>query len=285
MRKLNAAVERFCAKHPKFGIANLMRYIVFGTVIVYVLYFITQGTALTYLAFNPVLFLHGQVWRIVSFLFVPNTYGPIWLLIELYFYYFVGNALERQWGKGKFTTFYLSGAVLTIIVTLIVYFATGHSVSIGGTYYINMSMFFAFASLYPDYPVLLFFVLPIRMKWLAWADLVMFGIAIVMGAMSGSLISILLPLVAIGNYLLFFGADLWEVLTTRLRFRKGQRGRRPPKLHQAAQKISQEKGYLHKCTICGRTDSDNPGLEFRYCSKCSGYRCYCIDHINNHTHF
>ncbi len=284
MHKLNTAVERFCAKHPKFGISNLMRYIVFGTIIVYVLYLATQGSALYYLSFHPALFLRGQLWRIVSFLFVPNTFGPLWLIVSLYFYYFIGNALEQQWGKGKFTIFYLSGAILTIIAALAAYFITGTSYGVAGTYYINMSLFFAFASLYPNHQVLLFFVLPVRMKWLAWADVVMFAIAIVMGIIDGSLIAVLLPLVAIGNYLLYFGSDLWELLMTRVQVLQNRRQRRPPKLHQAARKTSEQQGYLHKCTVCGRTDSEYRDLEFRYCSKCSGYSCYCIDHINSHIH-
>jgi membrane associated rhomboid family serine protease len=95
--------------------------------------------------------LRGQVWRILTFIFVPNTFSPLWLLVSLYFYYFIGNTLEREWGTAKFTIFYFSGAVLTAVFVLLVYLFSGYSYSVYGTYYINLSMFFAFATLYPNF--------------------------------------------------------------------------------------------------------------------------------------
>jgi ribosomal protein L37AE/L43A len=141
-------------------------------------------------------------------------------------------------------------------------------------------MFFAFATPFPNFQVLLFFILPVKMKWLAYIDAALFLWSILGGALNGDLVAALLPVVAILNYLIYFFSDL----TSFLGMAKHRYNRQTVNFKQAAKKKQQQKGYLHKCTVCGRTDTDNPGLEFRYCSKCNGYYCYCMDHINDHVH-
>ena len=113
MRKLNDAIDRFCALHPRFGIPNLMRYIVFINAAVYILsMFDGSGLLLTFLAMDARSVLHGQIWRLLTFVLIPDSDG-FWLVISLFFYYWLGQTLENQWGTAKFTIYYLSGALLS----------------------------------------------------------------------------------------------------------------------------------------------------------------------------
>ena len=118
MRKLYDAADRFCARHPRFGVPDLMRYIVIGNVVVFFLIMLTRGTnanALNFLYFDPQMVLRGEVWRIVTYIFVPSTTSVFWLVVELYFYYWIGSTLEREWGTARFNLYYWSGVLLTVI--------------------------------------------------------------------------------------------------------------------------------------------------------------------------
>ena len=183
MKKLYDGVQRFCASHPRFGIPNLMRVIVAGNVAVYILMLLTQANdanALSFLTYNLNALLHGEVWRIVTFVFVPGYSSPLSLLISLYFYYWIGTTLERQWGTAKFNLYYLSGMLLTVLGVVLASLITGnYYLTAAGTGYVNLSMFFAFAFLFPDTTVLLFFILPIKMKWLAYLDAALFAFDII----------------------------------------------------------------------------------------------------------
>lgn len=149
MRGFMKRVDLFCYKHPRFGVNNLMLYIVFGTLAVWLLGAMdTTGMIESYFAFDAAAVLHGQVWRIITFVFIPQSSG-LWLFLFLYFYYFVGSTLEREWGPGRFTIYYLTGMLMTIIYGFITYFVTGRSYFMTSNY-INLSMFFAFATLFPD---------------------------------------------------------------------------------------------------------------------------------------
>lgn len=283
MRGFMKRVDLFCYKHPRFGIRNLMLFIVIGTLIVW-LFSAMDTTRLftSFLTFNPAAVLHGQVWRLITFIFIPQSSG-IWLLLFLYFYYFIGSTLEREWGSGRFTIYYLMGILLTVIYGFIVYFVTGKPFTLTSNY-INLSMFFAFATLYPEQRVLLFYIIPIKIKWLAIVDALYFlyDIFSMFGAGYG-LISFL-PLVAVLNYFIFCGDTLFRSV------RPASRQQRESTINfkRAAQQIRHEqrtRGYTRKCEVCGRTDTDYPDLEFRYCSRCKGVHCFCQDHINNHVHF
>ena len=146
--------------------------------------------------------------------------------------------------------------------------------------YVNLSMFFAFATLYPNMEILLFMILPVRVKWIAWLDGALFVWAVLSNLIMGYWAGALLPVVAILNYLIFFWPDF------RYLFAKTKRRTSAQTINfkKAQKELRERRGYLHKCAVCGVTDQDDPGMEFRYCSKCNGYYCYCANHINNHTH-
>ena len=288
MKKLYDGVQRFCAAHPRFGIPNLMRVIVIGNVAVYVLMLLTQANdanALSFLTFNLNALLHGEVWRLVTFVFVPAYSSPFALLISLYFYYWIGSTLERQWGTAKFNLYYISGALLTVLGVVLASLITGNPyLTAAGTGYVNLSMFFAFAFLVPDTTVLLFFILPVRMKWLAYLDGALFAFDIIKAIGAHNWAGVVLPIVALLNFAVFIWPEV-HYLKERAKY---QNSRKTVQFRQAQQqqaKQAQQQGYRHKCAVCGRTDTDYPDLQFRYCSKCVGYHCFCQDHIFNHVHF
>ena len=267
-------IERFCYQHPDFGIPNLMRYLTIANVVFWVMNMINRPF-LSYMLFNPALILRGQVWRLVSFLFIPPSTGVLALLV-FYFYYWIGSTLERQWGTGQFTIYFFTGVVLTVLFGFIVYFVTGVPVTLDSSY-LYLSMFFSFAALFPDMQVLFMFFIPVKMKYLAIVDAVFFLYAVVTTPFPANLV----PLVAVLNFLIFCSGDLRAMLPRRP-------GKTTINFKKESARIRREQAdklYTHKCAVCGRTDTDYPELEFRYCSRCAGYHCFCSDHINNHIHF
>ncbi len=268
-------IELFCRKHPYFGIPNLMKYITIANAVLWLLNAV-NSRILPYMVFSPYWILRGQVWRLISFVFIPPSTG-ILAFIAFYFYYFLGSTLEQQWGTARFNLYFFSGVVLTILFGFLIYWITGVSVSLTA-YYLFLSMFFSFAVLFPDMQVLLFFVIPVKMKWLAILDALFF----IYGIFTTPFPANLVPVVAILNFFLFCGEDLLAMLGV---YKKSantisfQRAAREIRRKQAASL------YHHKCAVCGKTDTDYPDLEFRYCSKCAGYHCFCQEHINSHIHF
>ena len=274
MKDPRSKIEEFCRKHPGFGIPNLMRYIVIANAVFWIMGAINP-VLMNYMLFNPALILRGQIWRLISFVFIPPSTGVL-AFIAFYFYYWIGSTLEQQWGTGQFTIYFFTGVILTILYGFLIYFITGRSVSLSSTY-IFLSMFFSFAALFPDMQVLFMFIIPVKMKYLALVDAAFFLLSVFTTLFPENL----LPVVAVLNFLIFCGGELKNLLPRRqskstINFkRESARIRR-----EESQKL-----YTHKCAVCGRTDADYPNLEFRYCSRCVGYHCFCADHINNHIHF
>lgn len=287
MRKLNAAVDRFAYNHPRFGIPNLMKFIVAGNLVVYLLMMFAGYDAVSFLLFDWQAITHGELWRLVTFIFMPEATSPLWLAISLYFYYMIGTTLEREWGTAKFSLYYFSGVILTVITGAIIGLTLGNA-WISGTDYVNLSMFFAFAMLYPETQFLVFFIIPIKVKWLALIDGAFFALAVLSSLFQMYWLGALLPIIALLNFFVFF----WTNISDEIAYRRGRA--RHQTSHQTIQfksavrqqkKKEAERGYRHKCAVCGRTDADFPELEFRYCSRCVGYHCFCQDHIFSHEHF
>ncbi len=279
MNWISRKIELFCYKHPRFGISNLMLYVVIGNVIIWLFSMMdTTNLLAASLQFSPQLILKGQIWRLISFAFVPTS-GGVLALIMFYFYYFIGNTLEQYWGKAKFTLFFFSGILFTVIYAFVIYFITGADIRISASY-IYLSMFFSFATLFPETQVLLFFIIPMKIKWLAYIDAAFFLYEIIVTPFPYNLI----PVVAVLNYLLFCGGWLFQFLGKK-------RGYNNPKVinyKKAAKQVNRNRNnapYSRKCEVCGITDVDDPDMEFRYCSRCIGYHCYCSRHINDHIHF
>ncbi len=277
MNKLNAWIDRFCYQHPRFGIPNLIYYLLGGKVIVYLLDMITySGVAVSsLLEFDRSLILQGQIWRVITFLFTSWGENVFFFILAMYFLWFIGTSLEREWGTAKFTCYYGLGALLAVVV--------GFCAGSASTGYLDMSLFLAFATLYPDTQFLLFFIIPVKAKWLAWIDGGLMAIYFLRNLIAMNWFGAALIVVAILNYLIFFWPELmYHVKRMRGQAKYSQRSN-VIQFKKAARDLK-KRDYIHKCDVCGRTDADYPDLEFRYCSKCAGYHCYCIDHINNHEH-
>ena len=275
MKKLMNRMERFCYQHPRFGVPRLMLWIVAATVAVWILMMMdTTGMLYSSLCFDARAILHGQVWRLVTFLFVNHTASVLFFAIEMYFYYWIGSVLEREWGVGMFTFYYLIGWALTAAYGLIV----GGGAEITSTY-LHLSLFLAFATLYPNAELLLFFIIPVKAKWLGWADAVLLAYFVITSPWP----ALLLPIVAVVNYFIFCGGWLFDFFKPA----QVQQRKKIVDFRRETDRIRYEqknRSYRHRCEVCGKTDAEYPNLEFRYCSRCRGYHCYCAEHITNHVH-
>ena len=293
MKKLRNQFERFCFRNRDKGIPNLMLYITIGSGLVYLTTIFTQNTLLyDILCFNRNLILQGQLWRLITYPLTSATGDLITCLISLFCYYSLGRAMENLWGTMRFTLYYITGVVLMDIYCMV----------FGGNanaFYLNLSLFLGYATLYPETHFLLFFIIPVRAWIFALVYLCITGYQVAM--LSFPMFQFpynLFPLVALANYFLFFGSDVKNVFPISLRvkfarFFKKQKNyapaesRRQPIPFTTAKQAPVTKptaAYHHKCAVCGRTDVTDPELEFRYCSRCNGYHCYCEDHIGDHTH-
>lgn len=288
VNELRRKWSRFLYNNRDKGIPNLMLFISVGTLIVYFFSMIDPSNVIyRFICFDRNAIFHGQVWRLFTYVFVPTSRG-IWLFLLLFAYYGIGRMVESVWGTLKFNLFYLCGVVIMDIAGLLL----GRTAT---TYYLNLSLFLALATMYPDNKVLLMYIIPIKMKYLAWVYLAF----TVLDVVRGDFFSVF----ALLNYFIFFGRDCRNVLpgadhvgARHIQFGRKNHGNpnwanhyRSASGHRPGQKGDFKKvvdapAYRHKCTVCGRTDVSNPELEFRYCSKCNGFYCYCQDHINNHAH-
>ena len=304
MGNLKRNANRFLNRNRNKGIPNLMLYLGIANAAIYLLslFLADSGSSVTaLLMFNAERILAGQVWRLFTFplIHIMEIRYLIFKLLSLYFYYWVGRVIEGIWGTLKLNLYYLCGILLTGLVGILLYVLAGLSILVTAAY-VNMSLFLVVATLIPEQTVLAFFVIPVKMRWMALVDigLTVFSIlrtVLPFAAFSGSAFWIILilvgtaPLIAFINYLLFFGRSVKNLFGSRHIYQTRPKKPEPkvtpnPNWAQNYRSPSGARPYRHKCTVCGRTDTDCPDLEFRYCSKCAGYFCYCIDHINNHTH-
>ena len=188
-------------KFGKFAIPNLMKYILAIYVVGWLLRIATPGVYETYFMLDASQILRGQVWRIFTFLLQAPSDNPLFLLIALYFYYMIGSVLERSWGSFRFNVYYFTGVIGTVLAAIIIYLITGHVYYLDTTY-INASLFLAFAFEYPDMQVLLMFIIPIKMKWLAYIDMALYAYSLYVGNW-GTRIAIIVSLL---NFILFFSS-------------------------------------------------------------------------------
>ena len=296
MKNLRKEFDRLCLRNRNKGIPNLMLYICVGSAVVYLMSQMTGNNILySVLCFDRAKILQGQVWRLFTY---PLTYGSgnlLFTAISLLCFFSLGRAIESQWGSFRFNLYYLSGLVLIDVFSLIFPY-TDILFTSSMAYYLNLSLLLSYSTLYPSAQFLFFFIIPVKAWIFALLDLVI--VAVDVARLSQFFPYNLFPLVALANYFLFFGKDVLNVipLSWRRKIRQLLGGKQTPSAPRAKvipfrgapsqeSSAAQTKApYLHRCTVCGRTDISDPDLEFRYCSRCKGYYCYCQDHINNHSH-
>ena len=284
MKILNKLERKF----GRYAIPNLTTYIIVGYIIGYVLEIFqvfTKINVLSWLTLNPYAIFQGQIWRIFTWVITPPSDFSIFTLVMLFFYFSIGRNLESTLGVFRYNVYIFSGIIMTTIGVLILY---GVSVLTGDimnqllfaaysdqlitTYYLMLSIFLAFAVCYPNLRILMYFIIPIKMKWLAIFD----GILLVASFILSPWIVRIIILISMLNFLIFF-------FSTR-----NYRRISPQEIHRKQEfrrKIQPTPNITrHKCAICGRTEETNPELTFRFCSKCNGNYEYCQDHLFSHEH-
>lgn len=271
----------------RYAIPNLMIWLIGAYMIGFFLYQVNP-TTMSLLMLSPYHVLHGQIWRLVTWVFMPTSGSLFSLLIMALLYYQLGTALERTWGTFRFNVYIFGGMLFTIIGAFILYGGlylfkgagiaqmSTMGIAVGvSTQYINMSIFLAFAMMYPEMQLMLYFIIPIKMKWMA----AVYGVLVLYNFVKsgwGGRVSIFMSLL---NFIIFF-------LSTRNLKRYS-----PHEVHRRQQFKAQMREprpgsgiTKHKCAVCGRTEVTNPELEFRFCSKCEGNYEYCSDHLFTHQH-
>lgn len=280
-------IDKLERKFGRFGIPNLTIYMIVCYVIGYALMIVNPGI-LNWLSLEPAYILRGQVWRLVTWvLYPPSTTGVLWFAIAvLFFYYPIGTSLERTIGTFKYTLYILSGVIFTILGAFILYFLLGGNVLVGSvfsTYYISLSTFLAYAMCYPDMQVLLMFIIPVKMKWMAIFYVVIVVYEMIQYIMAGAWYLVIPIVASLLNFIIFyFGTKDFSRYNPKEIHRRNEfrRAMEP----QGRMKSGSGSVTKHKCAICGRTELDDPNLEFRFCSRCNGNYEYCQDHLFTHTH-
>lgn len=280
-------IDKLERKFGRFGIPNLTIYMIVCYVIGYALMIVNPGI-LNWLSLEPAYILRGQVWRLVTWvLYPPSTSGVLWFAIAvLFFYYPIGTSLERTIGTFKYTLYIISGVIFTILGAFILYFLLGGNVLVGNvfsTYYISLSTFLAYAMCYPDMQVLLMFIIPVKMKWMAIFYVVIVVYEMIQYIMAGAWYLVIPIVASLLNFIIFyFGTKDFSRYNPKEIHRRNEfrRAMEP----QGRMKSGSGSVTKHKCAICGRTELDDPNLEFRFCSRCNGNYEYCQDHLFTHTH-
>lgn len=282
-------------KFGKYAISNLSMILIMCYAVGYVLQLI-NADFLYMLTLDPYQILHGQIWRLVTWIVVPPESLDLFTIIMLYFYYSVGKTLENTWGDFRYNVYLFSGMIFTIIASFVAmgfcYFLAGDvfanpqnaeaifmaGSTIFSTYYINMSILLAFAATFPNAQILLMFVIPVRMKWMGIIYFVLLVGQFIAG--TGSVLGNIFYRCAIAASLLTF-VIFWITSRNNMHLTPKQMKRR----HDFKQEVkTTARMNGHKCAICGQTDKEHPDLEFRYCSKCNGNYEYCQEHLFTHEH-
>lgn len=261
-------------KFGRFAIPNLMRYIV----ILYAAGILIQMTVpevyFRFLMLDARAILHGEIWRIVTFMIWPPASGLLINALIIYCYYNLGTALENVWGTFRFNLFFLVGILGHVLAAIVIYLVFGLVYPLTADY-LNFSLFFAIAFMFPETRFYIFFAIPIKAKWLALFD----GAIYLYGLIFGGAITRVAILLSFANVILFFLLYRGARYSPK-EIRRKQKFR--SQMNEAAREM--KKNGRHRCAVCGRTEEDDPNLTFRFCSKCEGNYEYCEDHLYTHQH-
>ena len=251
------------------AIPNLTRLLIFGQVIVYVLAQ-SEPRLFEQIVLVPELVARGEAWRLITFLFWPPGGNLFFVALAWYFFYLLGRSLEEYWGDARYTLFLAIGWAATVVFALISPFMLPN-VLIGpvSNAFLAGTVFLAFAHLNPDFQILLFFIVPVKIKWVAWVTWAGYLYAFAAGSWPARFA----VAASICNYLLFFGRDIYVTI------RSGHR-----RMDRNARQFRESRRAMHQCVVCGATEKTNPDYEFRYCSRCSRKACYCMQHLRTHQH-
>ena len=303
---MNTFLNKMERKFGRYAINNLSLYIIICYVIGYILQL--TGT-MEFLRLNPYEIIHGQVWRIVTWVLVPPSSLGIFTIIMLFFYYSLGNTLERTWGAFRYNIYIFSGFIFTIIGAFLLYAffvilspndpqLVGINIArVVSTYYVNMSIFLMFACLYPNMQVMLYFIIPVKIKWMAYLYAALSVVDVFVSTnLAGIILKGTMLIMSLLNFIIFFLGTRNYVSPSELRRRQAFK-KAVNEAYARNEEANKRKAAFsnafgsgdktvskHKCAICGQTEHDNPDLEFRFCSKCNGNYEYCNEHLFTHKH-
>ncbi len=254
-------IDRAESRFGHLAIPNLLRIVAGFNALVFILYKVNPGWLDT-LRLVPQAVLAGEVWRLVTYVFIPQVGGPIadWFFALLYVWYlwWLGEGLEEAMGSFKVNVFYFLGMIGTTIAAF--FFRADFS-----AFMLNSSLFFAFARFYPEMQIYFMLVLPVKVKWLAW----IYGALLFIGLLGASASYLFAVIAALANYIVFFGRDILAEAAQRREV-----GSRRQRFESQRSEVTDE--ALHRCEVCNRTEIDEPHLEFRV-SK-DGHE-YCVEHL------
>ena len=279
-------MSKFEKRFGKYAISNLSLILILCYVVGYFIELV-NADFLLYLTLNPYAILHGQIWRIFTWIIIPPSSLDPFTIIMLLFYYNIGTSLERTWGTYRYNVYLLSGMLFTVMGSFvwlaIEYFVGGPVMNLSyistiaslyfSTYYINMSIFLAFAATFPEVQVLLMFIIPVKVKLLG----ILYGLVLVYDFLfAGSLVTRIAIASSLLSFVIFFFTSRSHIHMSPKQMKRRAEFKQDIRRNSRVTK--------HKCAICGQTEDDDPSLEFRFCSKCNGNYEYCQQHLFTHTH-
>lgn len=256
-------MQRWEKRFGWMALPNVTLYLIMGQVLVFGLIMLGQldGSAFMLMAG---LVLEGEIWRVVTFLFLPPiVMHPIFMAFAWYLFYLMGTSLEEQWGTFRYNLFLAVGFLATLLAAFVAPWTVATNAFLLG------SVFLAFAFLNPNFELMLFLILPVKIKWLALVMWAFYGIAFLTGSWGDRA----MVLASVANFTLFFGRDIVNNVKA---------WRRRTAFH--AERDAEADEPFHRCHTCGATDKSHPDMQFRYCSKCEGDHAYCEEHLRNHEH-
>lgn len=275
-------------KYGKFAIPNLTVILIAGFVVGYLIE-IFSADALELIALNPAKVMQGQIYRLITWVVIPPSGVSVFVIIMLFFYFSIGRTLENTLGDFRYTVYIVSGIIFTdlgMMITYLVMKALGQAETLdlfysyglygASTYYLCMSMFLAYAFMFPDHQVLLYFIIPIRVKWMGYLDIAYLIVEILRFGLAHYYTGMVTVVMSVLNFIVFY-----MMSRSGRRMSPGQK-KRKRRYHQEVRQT--QILTRHKCAICGQTEEDNPNLEFRYCSRCKGNYEYCQNHLFTHEH-
>ncbi|MEX2091799.1 MAG: hypothetical protein WD971_03930 [Pirellulales bacterium] len=270
-------IDRANAKFGRFAVPNLTVLLIAGQVIAFLANSAPglEGAALLRnIQLEPDKVLQGEWWRLITFLFAPPTTFVLFAFFFWYLLYMFGTTLEANWGTFRYNVYLLLGYVASVVMAFVAWFAAGVPGQIATNGFLYGSVFLAFARLYPEFVMYIFFVLPVKIRWLAMFQWIMYGVTLISPT---TWLMRAMVVAAVFNYLVFFGRDILRDMkhrNRRMQFQaralQGKRGR--------------GRRMAHVCRVCGLSSADSPSTPFRYCSECGGDYCYCPEHLQNHEH-
>ncbi|MDE7325002.1 MAG: rhomboid family intramembrane serine protease [Lachnospiraceae bacterium] len=295
-------------KFGRYSIRNLSFVLICCYAIGYVLQLV-GSQILSLFTLNPYLILHGQVWRLVTWILVPPDAFGFFTLLMLYFYYAIGTMLERTWGTFRYNFYIFGGMLFTILGSFAVmgyayldkdyslmiklygaenFFTNGMMAGMWfrlfSTYYVNMSIYLAFAATFPEQVIYLMYVLPIKVKYLG----IMYAVMVVYEFIKYDTVGRIIIGASLLNFVVFFLLTRNYKRISPQEINRKQKFKRAVRQGERGDNVSSFRGKnvvtRHRCAVCGKTELDDDSLEFRFCSKCDGNYEYCSEHLYSHLH-